>query len=80
MPGSSPGKLWVATTGAPLPLRTTQTGPPKPGGTPNKTCKETAEDVSGNTTAGSATFTQYNSAPAITAPPGAVDINTVGGG
>jgi len=77
--GSSPGRIYVATTGEPLPLRTVQTGSVKPGGTPNKTCDETAVDVSGSTSASTATFSQYNSAPAISTPPNAVDITSLSG-
>ena len=78
-PGATPGLLYVATTGPPLPLRIVQTGPEKPGGTPNITCMETKADVAGTTTQSLSTFSQYNSAADIVAPPGAVPINSLGG-
>jgi hypothetical protein len=78
-PGSTPGLLWVATTGPPLPLRTVQTGAQKPGGTPNQRCLETSADVSGGNSAATATLTNYNAVAPITPPAGAVSITSIAG-
>jgi pimeloyl-ACP methyl ester carboxylesterase len=40
-PGSAPGRIYVAATGPPLPLRLTSTGPARPGGSANATCGRT---------------------------------------
>jgi hypothetical protein len=71
-PGTSPGKLYVATSGTPFPLKLEQTGPAKAGGT-DTTC-------GGNSTLtqGSGVFDQYNSSISVTAPKGALDISTLG--
>ena len=78
VPGSTPGRLWVATTGPSLPLKTVQTGLQKPGGKPNTACLEDASDVSGDTTASTALYTEYNTAPPVNAPAGAVALSSLG--
>ncbi len=78
VPGSTPGRLYVATTGPSLPLKTVQTGLQKPGGTPNTACLEDASDVSGDTTASTALYTEYNTAPPVNAPAGAVALSSLG--
>jgi hypothetical protein len=75
VPGSTPGELYIATTGSPLPLRVQETGTRKTGGAPDTTCDETASDMQGN--GGSPTdltITAYNEPVNITAPSGAVTI------
>lgn len=78
-PGSTPGLLYVAASGPPLPLREVQTGRQAPGGTPDAVCHETQTDVSGATTANVVNLSEYNSARAVTAPAGAVDLATLAG-
>lgn len=76
VPGGAPGKLWVATTGAPVPLRAMQTGPAEPGGSP-RPCHE---ETNGSTTTGSdLTFSAYGAPVAITAPADAIDLSTLSG-
>jgi hypothetical protein len=77
VPGSNPGRLYVATEGPPLPLRATQTGPPKPGGKPDTRCNET--DTSSNVTASDVALTAYDKHVDIAAPPAAVDLSSLTG-
>jgi hypothetical protein len=70
-PGTAPGKLFVATNGAPLPLRVVATGNQRPGGTRDPDC----DDPNSPTRAGDEIkFSRYNQALNITAPPSAVDL------
>jgi hypothetical protein len=71
-PGTSPGQVYIASTGQPLPLRSTQTGPQQPGGVPDATCNE--KDVSSSTTAGDITYSAYNQPVSIVAPAGAISL------
>ena len=71
-PGASPGEVYIASTGQPLPLRSTQTGPQRAGGVPDAACKET--DVSSSTTAGDIYYSAYNQPVTIVAPEGAISL------
>jgi hypothetical protein len=64
-PGSAPGKLYVANTGTPLPLRAVQTGPRQPGGNPDPRCHASSGS---RTVATEATFSGYGQPVTITAP------------
>ena len=77
--GSTPGLLYLAASGPPLPLRAVQTGPQALGGVPDAKCGETKADVAGTTTANVVNLSEYNRAPAVTAPAGAVDLATLVG-
>jgi hypothetical protein len=79
-PGASPGKLYVATSGPVLPLRATQTGKQAPGATPDKTCHETPDDVKSTTSSGDLMLGDYDKAVTIEVPPGALDLERLGGG
>jgi hypothetical protein len=73
LPGSEPGQLYVAARGDPLPLRFTQTGTQKPGGTPNAACNETSDDVHDTSTTSDYRLSAFNEDVSITAPPDAID-------
>jgi hypothetical protein len=77
-PGSSPGKLYVAASGPPLPLRVVETGPKKPGGKPDPQCKETS--VRSTTTASDLRLSDYDKTVTIEAPKGAMDLSKLAGG
>ena len=79
-PGTTPGKLYVATTGDPLPLRAMQTGPQAPGGTPDARCHETKDDVNSTTRFSDLRLSNYDAKVQIEAPPGAVDLTQLSGG
>jgi hypothetical protein len=74
-PGTTPGLLYVTTTGKILPLRATQTGARKPGGKVDKRCQD-ADDKS---TSGDITFGAFDKVPRIKAPHGAVDVEDLAG-
>lgn len=74
-PGTSPGKLYVATTGEPLPLRTIATGDERPGGKADPLCdSDNSKTKKGDT----ATFSRYNESLGIKAPAGAIDLAGAG--
>jgi hypothetical protein len=74
-PGTNPGKLWVATTGDPLPLRTIATGNERPGGRQDPECNESGR----RTRRGDEVrLSRYNESIDVTAPPGAVDLSGAG--
>jgi hypothetical protein len=73
-PGSTPSKLYVATTGAPLPLRIVATGKERPGG-PKDECSEAGEPAAPGD---ELTFSEYNRPLGITAPAGAIDLSQLG--
>jgi len=77
VPGDAPGKLWVAATGPPLPLRAVQTGPERPGGKPDKTCHETSS--SSTTTASNILIGDYDQPVSISPPPSALDLSALTG-
>jgi hypothetical protein len=79
-PGATPGKLFVATTGDPLPLRAVQTGPQAPGGTPDARCHETKDDVNSTTRFSDLRLSNYDEKIVIAAPAGAVDLRSLAGG
>ena len=72
-PGTTPGKLYVAATGEPLPLRTIATGNQRPGGSPDPRCDE---DNRRARKGDEAKFGRYDESLDIKAPPGAVEIGT----
>jgi hypothetical protein len=72
-PGTNPGKLFVAATGEPLPLRTLATGPERPGGKQDPKCDDGTPTTAGD----EATFSDYDEPLDLSAPSGAVEI---GGG
>ena len=72
-PGTNPGKLFVAASGEPLPLRTIATGPERPGGKKDPKCDDSTPTTAGD----EATFSDYNEPLDLSAPSGAVEI---GGG
>jgi hypothetical protein len=79
-PGSSPGLIYLSASGPPLELKAVQTGPQKPGGTPSARCHETEDDVTSSGTDEVGTISEYNTAPAVTAPPTAINPGALGGG
>lgn len=72
-PGSSPGLLYVASSGPTLPLRTVQTGPRRPGGGRDASCNET--DTSSTTITETINYVGYNRPTAIAAPANALDLS-----
>jgi hypothetical protein len=74
-PGSTPGKLFVATKGEPVPLRIVATGEQRPGGIKDRQCN----DPSSRTHAGDQlSFTKYDQALKIAPPLGALDLTELG--
>jgi hypothetical protein len=71
-PGTAPGKLYVAATGDPLPLRTIATGPERRGGKKDPLCDGDTPTQRGD----AALFSRYDERLDITAPPGAVGFPT----
>lgn len=77
-PGGSPGRLYVATSGPPLPVREEQTGPQRAGVT-DKRC----DDPSSTTKRSDVHLSGFDRPLRITAPRGALDLNQLiraGGG
>jgi hypothetical protein len=75
-PGTSPGRLYIAATGEPLPLRTIATGPERPGGKKDPRCDSDTPTRAGD----EVLFSRYDEPLDITAPPDALDLGKVGGG
>jgi hypothetical protein len=75
-PGTAPGRLYVAATGEPLPLRTIATGSEKPGGKKDPLCDGDSRTRKGDQVA----LSRYDEGVKITAPPNAVDLSELGGG
>lgn len=73
-PGTTPGVVYIAADGPVLPLREVQTGPRRPGGKLDKRCDE-QDDTS---TAGDATYSQYNRVPSLRAPRNALLLERTG--
>jgi hypothetical protein len=71
IPGSNPGTIAVAISGPAYPLRTTSTGPTRPGGT-----VDACNTGKGGDTEGTVTLSDFNHPPAITAPKHAVRLGT----
>ncbi len=74
-PGTTPGKLFVAATGDPLPLRTIATGNQRPGGKRDPRCDE---DNRRARAGDEARFDRYDESLDIKAPPGAVEVGATG--
>ena len=74
LPGSAPGRIYIAATGPPLPLRLTRTGPARPGGTSNAVCDQPASQV---VSSSNESITDVNTPLTITAPTGAVSLSSV---
>ncbi len=74
LPGSVPGRFYVARSGPPLPLRSVQTGRPQPGGAPDPVCGETAATYASRATivASEENFGAYNKPVTIAAPKHAI--------
>jgi hypothetical protein len=71
-PGTSPGKLWVATRGKPYPLKVLTTGKQRSGGKRDPECdSEDSPDRPGD----QITFSKWDEPAGIAAPPNAVDFN-----
>jgi hypothetical protein len=74
-PGTSPGELYVSTSGPALPLRVVQTGPEKPGGTKDPRCG----DQESTTTASDIRLSDFDKPLDIKAPPNPLDLTTLSG-
>ena len=70
-PGTAPGKLFVAATGEPLPLRTIATGTERPGGTKDPECDDGTRTRAGD----EATFSKYDEPLDLSPPAGAVELD-----
>jgi hypothetical protein len=70
-PGTSPGRLSVAAEGDPLPLRFEQTGPQKPGGTPDAEC---GDDGDSDTQSSDIRLSKFDEPVDIKAPADALDL------
>jgi hypothetical protein len=70
-PGTTPSKLFVATTGEPRPLRATATGRERPGGKRDPECNDPSTEAGPGD---ELTFSRYNKDLEIEAPPGARDL------
>jgi hypothetical protein len=76
VPGTTPGRLYVAADGAPLPLRLEQTGPGMAGGT--HTCRGGGLTTNtADTVRGTVDFSAYDGSVSVSAPKDALD---AGGG
>jgi hypothetical protein len=69
-PGSVPGRLYVAATGEPLPLRVVTTGKQRPGGHKDPGCDDDTPAEAGD----EVIFSNYNRPLEVSPPPAAVDI------
>jgi hypothetical protein len=67
-PGTTPGKLYVSTTGPAMPLRVVQTGPRRPGGHIDTRC----EDAHDTSTASDFHLTAFDEPVHVTAPKNAI--------
>lgn len=77
-PGATPSTLYVATSGAPLPLRAVATGAERPGGRGDPTCNTSRGD---RAHAGDElSFSDYDRQLHIAAPHGAIDLSHSQGG
>jgi hypothetical protein len=76
--GSSnePGELYIPTKGPALPMRVRQTGPRRPGGHVDPRCN----DPTSTTRSSDTRLSAFDEPLHITAPHGAVDLNTLFGG
>jgi hypothetical protein len=80
-PGTSPGKLFVATSGTAYPLEFQQTGEASTGTPPGGAAcgSATGSSSSGGAGTGSFTFSDYNAAASVTPPPNPLDLTSLGG-
>ncbi|WP_354699827.1 hypothetical protein DSM112329_00085 [Paraconexibacter sp. AEG42_29] len=76
-PGSSPGRLSVASEGEPYPLRSEQLGKEKPGGTKDPRCDDDDGEAD-TTTKSDIKLSDFGSAPKVTAPANAIDAASLG--
>lgn len=76
-PGTTPGRLFVAASGAPLPLRILQTGKRRPGGTVDERCED-AEDQD-TSTASDIRLSRFDVPFEVRAPADAIEFPTGGG-
>ena len=74
-PGTNPGKLYVAADGKALPVRETQTGKQKPGGTDTR-----CGDPKSTTTHGDVRISRYDEPVEIKAPADALDLEKLQSG
>jgi hypothetical protein len=74
-PGTARGKLFVAATGDPLPLRTLATGSERPGGAKTGDCEDSTPTQAGD----EAVFSRYDEPVDLKPPPSAVDLGNAGG-
>ena len=74
LPDSAPGRIYIAATGPPLPLRLTRTGPTRPGGTSDAVCDEPASQL---VSSSDEFITRVNAPHAIAAPAGPVSLSRV---
>jgi hypothetical protein len=72
VPGDSPALAYISATGAPLPERAMQTGPTRPGGTPDRACGETS--VHHTTQESNIVFSRFDGPVQISAPQNALTI------
>lgn len=80
-PGSQPGRLYITSEGAPLPLRLTESGAMKPGASPDARCRETKSDVSDTSpSSGDLRFSYHDKQVSIAPPPDAIDLSQLGTG
>jgi len=73
LPGSAPGRVYLAASGPPLPLKLVTSGPRRAGGTPDGACSATTTPA-GAVTASVETISRVNAPVAISAPAGAVSL------
>jgi hypothetical protein len=73
-PGSSPGQLFIATGGRPLPVRVLQTGPERPGGTNDPRCASNGPDT---TRRSDLRLSRYDAPVHITAPRDVLDLQSL---
>jgi hypothetical protein len=71
-PGTTPGKLYVAASGEPFPVRILVTGKQRPGGHEDPECGDEAPMRAGD----EVVFTHYNKPLDVSAPPAAVDLGS----
>jgi len=76
-PGTTPGRLYVATKGAPYPLRIQSTGATRSGGVSDALCKGTSGLHDSGT---NVTFTSFDRHLDISAPPKALSLSQIAGG
>ncbi len=74
-PGASPGELYVAATGKPLPLRVTQSGPARPGGVKVKSCGD--DDTPDTTTKADYRLNGFEEHVKVSVPADAIDLGAL---